>query len=312
MQTISKLHPSDLSIIVVTYNRCNDLKESLDALLSLDDPPGEIIVVDSNSSDATCKTITKYPVKFITLNERSMVKARNKGWKIAKGDIVAFVDDDALVSKDWTKHILEPYSNKNVGGVVGRVISSRNSEITCVPSKNNAIGKVFNNGLVLGNFDLQTKNPIEVDTQIGCNMSFRKNLLLKVAGFDENFRGNCFRDDTDISLRIKNLNYKLIFNPKALVLHKYKGKNVASRWFYWTVYNHTYFYLKNFRPMTPRKVINFLIATFLPPADYMKKTKIKIKPTFSSFVYVVLGLINALYVSRKGDPLRIEKILRID
>ena len=312
MPKISKLHSSDLSIIVVTYNRCTDLKESLDALLSLEDPPREIIVVDSNSTDETCKTVTKYPVKFINLNERSMVKARNKGWKIAKGTIVAFVDDDAIVSKDWTKYILEPYTNKNVGGVVGRVISSRNNELVYVPKKNNAIGKVFKNGLVLGNFDLQTKNQIEVDTVIGCNMSFRKNLLIKVGGFDENFRGNCFRDDTDISLKIKKLNYKLIFNPKALVLHKYKGKNTSGRWFYWTTYNHTYFYLKNFRPITPRKIINFLKTTFLPPADYVKKTKIKIKPTFSSFAYVLLGLINAIYVTRKGDPLRIEKILRID
>ena len=301
-----------LSVIVVTYNRCEDLKDSLDGIFSLDELPYEVIVVDSNSTDNTCKIIKNYPLKFIKITERSMVKARNIGWQTAKGDIIAFIDDDAIVSKQWSKHILEPYNNKNVGGVVGRVISSRNSEIVYVPKTNNAIGKVFNNGLVLGNFDLQTKNPIEVDTLIGCNMSFRKNLLLKVGGFDENFRGNCFRDDTDISIRIKNLNYKLIFNPKALVLHKYKGKNMASRWFYWTVYNHTYFYLKNFRPMTPRKVINFLITTFLPPSDYMKKTKIKIKPTFSSFVYVVLGLINAIYVTRKGDPLRIEKILRID
>lgn len=312
MQKTNEIHSSDLSVIVVTYNRCKDLKESLDALLSLDDPPGEVIVVDSNSTDGTCEIVAEYPVKFINLNERSMVKARNKGWQIAKGAIIAFVDDDAIVSKQWSKHILEPYKNKNIGGVVGRVISSADSKIVYVPTKNDAIGKVFNNGFVLGNFDLRTKNSIEVDTLIGCNMSFRKKLLLKVGGFDENFRGNCFRDDTDISLRIKNLNYKLIFNPKAQVSHKYKGKNISKRWFYWTVYNHTYFYLKNFRPITLRKIINFLIATFLPPADYITKTKIRIKPTFSSFVYVVLGLINAIYVIRRGDPLRIEKMLRID
>ncbi len=240
-----------------------------------------------------------------------MVKARNVGWKHAKGDIIAFVDDDAIVSKTWSKYILEPYKDKTVGGVVGRVISSREGEEIIVPEKHSSIGKVFTNGLVLGNFDLKQEFTIEVDTLIGCNMSFRRNLLVEVNGFDENFRGNCFRDDTDMSLRIKNLNYKLIFHPKAFVIHKYKGKTVSQNWFYWTVYNHTYFYLKNFKPINPQKFFAFLLATFRPPADYMKKTKIQIKHTPTSLCYVLLGLFSAIYANKKGDPKRIEKILKL-
>jgi GT2 family glycosyltransferase len=278
----------------------------------MNEPPSEIIVVDSNSTDDTHELVKNYPLKFININERSMVKARNLGLQHAKGEVVAYVDDDVVVSKDWSKYILEPYEDECVAGVVGRVVSYDDGKALYLSAKYMTIGKVFNNGLILGNFDIPTQHPIEVDTLIGCNMAFRRDLLLKAGGFDENFRGSCFRDDTDISLRLKRLNYKLIYHPKAIVRHKFKGKIVNNKWFYWIVYNHTYFYLKNFQPMTMRKILAYLFATFFPPADYVKKTGIRIKLNLFSIAYVGLGLISAIWVYRKGDSSRIEKILRID
>ena len=173
-----------------------------------------------------------------------------------------------------------------------------------------AVGKVFANGFILGNFDLKQEKPIEVDTVIGCNMSFRKRLLEKAGGFDERFRGNCFREDTDISLRIRRLNYKLIFHPKAVAIHKFKGGIVSRKWFYWTVYNHTYFFLKNFKPISAKDFFEFVVVTLRPPAEYKEKTKkqeIRNKP-ISYFAYVFLGLINALYANLKGNPLLLEKV----
>jgi hypothetical protein len=54
-----------------------------------------------------------------------------------------------------------------------------------------------------------------------------------------------------------------------------------------------------------------LDVTIHPPADYMNKTKVLIKPSLASFAYIFLGLINAFYVDRRGDPARIERIFRI-
>lgn len=300
-----------LSVVIVTYNRCKDLLECLDSLFNLEETVDEIIVVDSNSADSTRELVKNYPVKLINIKERSMVKARNIGLQHAKNEIVAYIDDDVVVSKYWPKYILEPYKDEQVGAVVGRVIPYNGSEAIYLPAKHAAIGKVFNNGFILGNFDVPTPRPIEVDTLIGCNMSFRRDLLLRVNGFDENFKGSCFRDDADISFRLKRLNYRLIYHPKALVRHKFKGKTVSGRWFYWTVYNHTYFYLKNFRPITMQKMIAYLFATFFPPSDYVKKTGIRIKLTPLAITYAIAGLISAIWVHRKGDPSQLEKILRI-
>ncbi|MCW4044912.1 MAG: glycosyltransferase [Candidatus Bathyarchaeota archaeon] len=301
-----------LSVVIVTYNRCTDLSECLNSLFSSNDSPSEIIVVDSNSTDGTHRLAKSYPLKLVNIKERSMVKARNVGFQNAEGDIVAYVDDDVVVNKDWSKQMLIPYTDKNVGGVVGRVLPYNNAVRAYLPTKNNAIGKVFNNGFILGNFDIPTQQPIEVDTVIGCNMSFRRELLQKTGGFDENFRGSCFRDDTDMSLRVKKLGCKIIYQPKAIAQHKFKGKTVNNKWFYWTVYNHTYFYLKNFQPINLQKIISYLCATFLPPPDYVKKTGIRIKPTPLAVVYSAAGLINGAWIHRKGNPARIEKIFRIE
>ena len=308
-------HKPTLSVVIVTYNRCEDLKESLDAISKLEEKPCEIIVVDSNSTDCTHDIIRQYPIHFLNMNERGMVKARNVGWQHAKGDIIAFVDDDAQVSKTWSKYILEPFSNEKVGGVVGRVISSVD-RVELNVQKHNEVGKVFVNGFVLGNFDSDQEDTTQVDTLIGCNMSFKRCVLEEVGGFDEKFRGNCLREDTDISLRVRKLNYKLVFHPKASVIHKYTGRPVTKTWFYWNIYNHTYFFLKNFKPITPQKFFHFLVVTLRPPAEYveknnLKKTKITNKPK-SYLAYLFLGLIAALFVSVKGDPAIIEKLFRVD
>jgi GT2 family glycosyltransferase len=134
----------------------------------------------------------------------------------------AYVDDDAVVHKDWSAYIIAPYKDEKVGGVGGRV-QPYGAEEKPVSSLNRYdVGKVFDDGLVLANFDLPTPYPIEVDTFIGCNMSFRRELLQEIGRFDENFKSMCFREEVDVCRRLKKHGYKLIYHPKALVWHKWK------------------------------------------------------------------------------------------
>ncbi len=300
-----------LSVVIVTYHRAQDLEECLDSLFEMRTPPYEVIVVDSRSTDGTPEIAERYPLRFISIEEKSMVKARNVGLMHAEGDIVAYVDDDALFDENWSTYVVEPFKERSIGGAAGRVLPVGNDSTLSMAGEFGAIGKVYDNGLVLGNFDVPTEHPIEIDTVIGCNMSFRKSLLIETGGFDENLRGNCYRDDTDMSLRIKKLGYKLIYNPRAVVWHKYKGKTVTREWMYWTVYNHTYFYLKHFRPLTARKILSFMLTLFFPPREYMKKTGISIRASPFSAVYAGLGLASAVWVHRKGHLPRIPRFLGI-
>ena len=220
----------------------------------------------------------------------------------AKGEIVSFVDDDATVSKDWSKHILKSFESKEVGGVGGRVvpIGKSGGKTSEVPEKFRKIGRLFDNGFVSNNYDLPTRFPIEVDVLIGCNMSFRRDLLLMAGGFDENFKGSCFRDDTDASTRIKNLNYKLIYCPDALVRHKYRGKIVNRKWFFWYSYNHFYFCFKTFQPVSITKFIKLLSGAFFPPIGYVKKSGISFKPDPLAALTIINGILEANKTYKKN------------
>jgi len=284
-----------LSVIIVTYNRCKDLEECLDSLFSMERSPDKVIVVDSCSSDGTPDLVRRYPVGYLAIRERSMVKARNIGLKYTKEDVVAYIDDDVVVCKNWSRFILEPYEDGSVAGVGGRVLPYGAKETFHIPLKHSTIGKVFNNGLVLGNFDTPLQQPIEVDAFIGCNMSFKRELLIKIGGFDENFKGNCFRDDTDACVRLGRLGYKLIYQPKALLWHKFKGKITNHKWVYWYTRNHTYYYLKNFFPQSKgRLVLPFLYRMFSPPQNYVERSGIKVKPSPRVLIYALKGLIDGV------------------
>lgn len=270
-----------VSLVIPTYRRQADLRECLRSVFDLKSPPYEVIVVDSNSMDGTEKLKNSFPIKFVSTKERrGHPNAMNLGISIATGDIVAFLDDDVVVCKEWLDEIVKPYANGNVAGVGGRVVPYGRPKDFHVPIKSSDIGKVFPNGLVIGNFDIPLPFRIKVDSFIGCNMSFRRELLSKIGGFDENFAGNCYRDETDLCVRIRRLGYALIYNPKAIVWHKYKGKDF-SQWSYWYVRNYVYFYFKNLFAQYRLGFPMFLYSMFMPPREYVLKSgiKMKIEPT---------------------------------
>lgn len=281
-----------VSVIIATYNRYKDLRECLVSLFDLNTKPFEVIVVDSFSVDDTRKLKNCFPIKFVSIKKRNRQSARNLGISIASGDIIAFLDDDVIVHRNWLESIVELYSDNRVGGVGGRVVPYGTSDKIYVRTSRNEVGKVFNSGLVLGNFDFLPENPIEVDSLIGCNMSFRRELLVRVEGFDENFIGTGFRDDTDLCLRIRKLGYKLLFHPEAMVWHKFKGKQIGSEWLYWYVRNHMYFYFKNIFIQSRCSFPFALYHMLFPPRDYALKSGIKLKIEPKLVINALKGLID--------------------
>jgi len=283
---------SRVSVVIATYNRYKDLQECLNSIFDLKTRPHEVIVVDSDSADETKRLADSFPIKFACIKERNRQRARNIGIHMAEGDIVAFLDDDVVVSERWLEHIVSPYARSGVGGVGGRVVPYGKSGNFHVRTRKEDVGKVFKTGLVIGNFDLPLDNWVRVDSFIGCNMSFRKDLLLTVGGFDENYEGTGYRDDTDLCMRVRKMGYELIYNPKALVSHKFKGKKVGSEWSYWYVRNHVYFYLKNIYADSRTGFPMFLYHMFFPPRDYLLKSGVKLRRESTLVLNVLEGLLD--------------------
>ena len=288
----------DLSVVIATYNRCSNLEDCIQSLLRMNEKPLEIIVVDSSSTDNTSKLAKIYPVRYVSIPEKNRQRARNIGLSQSKGDVVAFIDDDVVVDENWSTNILTSYTHSNIGGVGGRVIPYGAAASHFAKTKKNETGKIYADGLILGNFDVILPTSIEVDHLPGCNMSFRKDPLLQVGGFDENFMGNGFRDDTDVSLRIKRAGYKLVYQPKALVWHKFMGRIVDEKWAYWYVRNSIYFYFKNIFSPVGFYFPHFLLRLFLLPRGYVKKSQLRVTVSLSLILVTVKGIVDGLFFIR--------------
>ncbi|MDD5281876.1 MAG: glycosyltransferase family 2 protein [Candidatus Omnitrophica bacterium] len=113
-----------ISVIIVTYNRKFLLKECLDSLLNQDyGEKVEIIIVDNFSSDGTSGFIKDEfgeKAKLITnLTKLTLADCKNRGIRLATGNIIAFTDDDCVVSKGWLSSIKESLLTHDIsGGVV--------------------------------------------------------------------------------------------------------------------------------------------------------------------------------------------------
>lgn len=106
----------EISVVICTYNREKLLQRALESLLqqTFDRSRYEIIIVDNYSTDDAYKLVESFRFKYPKANivylfekEQGLGRARNKGYKRAKGEYVAFLDDDAMVDKNWLNVVLD-------------------------------------------------------------------------------------------------------------------------------------------------------------------------------------------------------------
>ena len=241
------------SIIIPTYNRGKLLCNTLTNLIGQLPTDGEIVVVDqSDEVYSELMEIAKNhstQIHYYKIFVKGLPHARNYGLKRAIGEIIIFCDDDIIPSQNFIKYHLQNYKEKEAGGVGGRIILNGNQSHDN-PNLNKVIGKVrWWDTYLIDNFDATER--ADIDHVQGCNMSFRKEALMKAGGFDECFGGSAHLEETDLCLRIRKAGYKLVFDPEAELVHLKDAKGGCraenyKQWFYWYGHNNMLFFLKNF------------------------------------------------------------------
>ncbi|HOS83119.1 MAG TPA: glycosyltransferase [Methanolinea sp.] len=241
-----------VSVIIATYNRPKILKNTLYFLLKEQYPNYEIIIVDS--TEKIPNELQEYiqennkKILYIKTKKEGPGAARNIGIQASKGDIIIFIDDDIIPFSNFIENHIKNYQNEEIGGVGGRVLPKfAKSNI-----ESKKIGKIRFDGKIISNFSLNFKT--EVDHVYGCNMSFRKNILMKIGGFSTDFSGNAYFEETDISIRVRKEGYKLIFDPEATVIHlsaEEGGVRVDTfrEWVYNYLHNYVILLKKHFDPL---------------------------------------------------------------
>jgi GT2 family glycosyltransferase len=213
--------PSDLdsplfSVVVCSFNGSRTIGECLEAASKLRYPAFEIIVVDDGSEDETAAIAAQHDVRLIRTPNRGLSHARNVGWQAAKGEIVAYIDDDAYPDPDWLTYLAETFRNGDYVGVGGPNIPPPNDGpiAACVARSPGGPQHVL-------------LTDTEAEHIPGCNMAFLRSALQAVDGFDLRFR--VAGDDVDICWRLQERGWKLGFNPSAQVWH-HRRNSLRTYW----------------------------------------------------------------------------------
>jgi len=130
-----------VTVLITTYKRAHLLPRIFQALERQTNKSFNILVVVKPSGDGTETVVEKWAkrleINMVTQTNSHVVNAINLGLKYVTGDIIAFLDDDALPSADWIENQLENYANPNVGGVGGEVVPCFLEDGKVVKSKGN-------------------------------------------------------------------------------------------------------------------------------------------------------------------------------
>jgi len=115
-----------ISVIIITRNRSESLKDTLTSLAIQTRLPDEVVVVDNASADNTKEVVlsfsTQLNIKYVYESQRGIPYARNATLRNATGDILASLDDDCIAEKDWLKNLEIPFvRDPNIGAVGGEV-----------------------------------------------------------------------------------------------------------------------------------------------------------------------------------------------
>ncbi len=199
------LENPELSIIIVAYNTGDKLVDCVGSLLNNTADNYEIIVVDNGGNEMVIEKLLRYRLLYISSPHNFMPsEGRNIGAYFAKGEIVAFLDDDAIVGKDYVKNIIESFSKYKLIGLRGKVLPQSDHY-------NNKIAGHY----VLGN---NCKFIRYVNTE--GNSAFSKNEYLKLNGMNPLL---FCHEGIELSYRIEKFHgfKKILYTPKIIIYHDY-------------------------------------------------------------------------------------------
>lgn len=220
----------DVSLCVVTYNRPEDIKRLFLSLEAQHTIPDQIIIVDDSNNSQT-RTIVRdieprldTRVNYIHRDDGDgMTDARNVAIKHAGGDVVAFLDDDVELPSDWVAKLVDSWTAHPdawaIGGPAFVVDETKEYvwDIYRTTENQNWLNEY-------GEYDgaqwaWQPPEPTETDHLIGANMSFRRDILEQLGGFNAIYRGSELYEDTDIMARIRRRGGTIIYDPELAVDH---------------------------------------------------------------------------------------------
>jgi GT2 family glycosyltransferase len=261
-----------LSIVIVSWNVREDLRECLQSLLReegsrLESGEIEIIVVDNASTDGTAEMVNlEFPQVKLLVNSQNLgyTKANNIGINHSRGKYILLLNPDTIVHQGALQALIDCAESHPEAGIIGAKLlnpdgsvqrSARSfPDIGAGLFRNTFLGRLFPNNPFVRRYlltDFGYDEVREVDWVSGAAMLVRRDLIERIGGLDERFWAYC--EDVDLCWRAWQAGYKVLFCPNAVITHKV-GRSSDQRLVPSLIQHHKsmwLFYLKNYRHRYP-------------------------------------------------------------
>ena len=216
------------SIVIPTYKREQQLVDTITYVLADAYPSFEVIVVDQTGEHTpeVAAALEDFQqdsrFRYVQLPMANLPLARNVGLRLARGEVLIYVDDDVELADDFIAAHVARYTDEEVGAVAGRIITpgvGAARDATEGETANRPLpGRLSPDGNNESHFN-QTKYDGVVEWGQGCNMSFRKQALEAIGGFDERFVQTAIHEEVDVFCRLRESGWRAVFEPWACLVH---------------------------------------------------------------------------------------------
>ncbi len=235
--------PMKISAIVCTHNGGKYLVEAIQSLVdqTMNKRDYEILVIDNASTDNTRDVVKGFEtienLRYILEPDLGLSFARNTGWKEARGEFIAYLDDDAVACSDWLEKIVEVFTSVepqpgSVGGKVEPIWEAPRP--SWLPDSMLGVLTVVD----------WSDSPLFLENDqwlVGANIAFPKTLLEEVGGFSAKLgrKGNNLLSNEEYGLckLLERDGHKTFYSPHILVRHLVKKSRLEQKWFirryYW-------------------------------------------------------------------------------
>lgn len=222
-----------VSVNILSFNRKDELRNTLTKVYEQDYKNVEVIVVDNASIDGSPEMVeVEFPkVKLFRMQKNIGIAGYNIGFSAANGEYILVLDDDSYPEQDTINKGLEPfYSNSNVGIVAL---------------------KIFNK--YLGEYE---SDIIKFNTYsfIGCGAIFKRKIVELLKGYNEDYF--LYHNELDFSARCMQHGYAIVYNDASTIIHNFnineRGEIKSSilrseRRYYYFFISFTIFIIQNFQ-----------------------------------------------------------------
>jgi GT2 family glycosyltransferase len=200
----------------------------------------EVLVVDNAPSDERTQQLCSVfsEVHYVREMKPGLGFARNRALEEATGEMIAFIDDDVVVDRNWWRGLMEAIAeNPDAAAFTGLVLPyelATQAQILFEQRGGFRRGfeKIRYGQTLPGNSLYPCGSGI---FGAGCNMAFRRKILLKLGGFDEALAApRPGGDDLDIFYRVIREGYSLVYEPQYMVFHRHRREYEKLRHQYWT------------------------------------------------------------------------------